>query len=84
MSVACCSPPSLSGPDVPRACVSRFGVRSRTSFHDLLGLTLPGWLFVSDNDARAESPLSCRILLSRGCRLLFAGETRPRAPRKAL
>ena len=81
VSVACCSPPSLSGPDVCRARVSRFGVRSRVCLCDLVGLRLPAWLFVSDNDARAESSLQRRIVLSLVCRLLLAGETRPRASR---
>lgn len=84
MSVACCSPPSLSGPDAVRTCVSRFWVRSGPCFRDLLGLILPAWLSASDNEARAEPSLNRRIVLPRRCRLLLAGETRPKAPRKAL
>jgi len=75
MSVACCSPPSLSGPDVVRACASRFGGRSGPCFRDLLGLALPVWLFVSDSEVQAESSLIRRIVLPRRCRLLLAGET---------
>jgi hypothetical protein len=83
VSVACCSPPSLSGPDVWRARVSRFGVSSRVCLRDLVGLRLPVWLFVSDNDARAESSLNRLVILSLIRRLLLAGETRPRATRMA-
>lgn len=50
VSVACCSPPSLSV-DVCRVRVTRFGVSSRVCFRDLVGLVLPAWLFGSDNDA---------------------------------
>ena len=81
MSVACCSLPSLSGPDAVETCVSRFGVRSWPSLCDLFGLA---WLFVSDNEAWAESSLGRRIALPWRCRLLLAGETRPSASRKAL
>lgn len=83
VSVACCSPPSLSGPDVWRARVLRFGVSSRVFLRDLVGLALPAWLFVSDNDARAELSLCPRNAPSLVPRLLLAGETRPRAPRMA-
>lgn len=41
VSVACCSPPSLSGPDVWRARVTRFGVNNRVCFRDFDGLALP-------------------------------------------
>ena len=85
VSVAFCSPspPSLSGPEVGRARVSRLGVNSRVCLRDLVGLWLPAWLFVSDKDARAESSLRRRVILSLIRRLLLAGETRPRATRMA-